>query len=161
MGSLPIGLQQLIELARVLYSGARIIILDEPTSALSPPEVQRLFEVLRGVQASGRGVIFISHFLDDMLAVSDQVTIFRTGRRVATEATGRIDKAWVIQNVIGRGHEELEETYAGAITLESKNPGAVMLAAQNLAAGRAFSDVSLEVRSGEILGVYGFMGCGQ
>ncbi len=71
MGSLAIGLQQLIELARVLFSGARIIILDEPTSALSPPEVQRLFEVLRGVRASGRSIVFISHFLDDVLAISD------------------------------------------------------------------------------------------
>src|SRR5262249_14419403 len=142
-------------------SGARIVILDEPTSALSPPEIQRLFEVLRGVRASGRSIIFISHFLDDILAISDQVTIFRNGRRIATEATTRIDKGWVIQNMIGRGHEELEETYTGSIALESKSPGAVVLSARNLAAGRAFSDVSLEVRAGEILGVYGFMGCGQ
>jgi len=77
MGSLAIGLQQLIELARVLFSGARIVILDEPTSALSPPEVQRLFEVLRGVRASGRSIVFISHFLDDVLGISDTVTIFR------------------------------------------------------------------------------------
>ena len=86
MGSLAIGLQQLIELARVLFSGARIVILDEPTSALSPPEVQRLFEVLRGVRASGRSIVFISHFLDDVLAISDTVTIFRNGRRIVTEA---------------------------------------------------------------------------
>ena len=76
---LPIGVQQLVELARVLFSGARIIILDEPTSALSPPEVERLFDVLRRVRDSGRSLIFISHFLDDMLAISDEVTIFRNG----------------------------------------------------------------------------------
>ena len=86
MGSLAIGLQQLIELARVLFSGARIVILDEPTSALSPPEVERLFEVVRKVRASGRSIVFISHFLDDILAVSDTVTVFRNGRRVVTEA---------------------------------------------------------------------------
>ena len=86
MGSLPIGLQQLIELARVLFSGARIVILDEPTSALSPPEVQRLFEVLRGCAPAGRSIVFISHFLDDVLAISDTVTIFRNGRRIVTEA---------------------------------------------------------------------------
>src|SRR5262249_22889449 len=63
MGSLALGLQQLIELARVLFSGARIVILDEPTSALSPPEVQRLFAVLRSVRANGRSIIFVSHFL--------------------------------------------------------------------------------------------------
>src|SRR4029078_10165026 len=75
IGSLSIGLQQLIEIARVLFSGARIIILDEPTSALSPPEVALLFSVLRRLKASGRSFIFISHFLDDILRISDEITI--------------------------------------------------------------------------------------
>ncbi|WP_246678271.1 MULTISPECIES: sugar ABC transporter ATP-binding protein [unclassified Mesorhizobium] len=161
MGSLSIGLQQLVELARVLFSGARIIILDEPTSALSPPEVHRLFEVLRGVRASGRSMIFISHFLDDILSVSDKVTIFRNGRRVVTEAAALIDKGWVIERMIGSGHEELEESYTGAIALNSKSAAPVILSARGLAVGRAFADVSLDARAGEILGIYGFMGCGQ
>jgi len=160
MGSLALGLQQPIELARVLFSGARIVILDEPTSALSPPEVQRLFAVLRGVRANGRSIVFISHFLDDVLTISDTVTIFRNGRRIATEAASRIDKGWVIQRMIGRGHEELEESYTGAIKLESKPDAPVVLAARGLGAGRAFADVSLDVRAGEVLGIYGFMGCG-
>ena len=161
MGSLAIGLQQLIELARVLFSGARIVILDEPTSALSPPEVQRLFEVLRGVRASGRSIVFISHFLDDVLAVSDTVTVFRNGRRIVSEAAAGVDKAWVIERMIGRGHEELEESYTGNIELDSKPSAPVVLALRGLSAGRAFEDVSLDVRAGEVLGVYGFMGCGQ
>jgi ribose transport system ATP-binding protein len=81
IGSLSIGLQQLIEIARVLFSGARIIILDEPTSALSPPEVERLFGVLRSLKASGRSFVFISHFLDDILRISDTVTCSATGGR--------------------------------------------------------------------------------
>ena len=161
MGVLAIGLQQLIELARVLFSGARIVILDEPTSALSPPEVHRLFEVLRGVRTSGRSVVFISHFLDDILAISDTVTIFRNGRRVVTEAAAGIDKGWVIERMIGRGHEDLEESYTGAVPLDSKPEAPVVLALRGLGVGRAFSDVSLDVRAGEVLGVYGFMGCGQ
>jgi ribose transport system ATP-binding protein len=161
MGALAIGLQQLIELARVLFSGARIIILDEPTSALSPPEVQRLFEVLRGVRASGRSIVFISHFLDDVLAVSDTVTVFRNGRRIVSEAAAGVDKAWVIERMIGRGHEELEESYTGNIKLDSKPSAPVVLALRGLGAGRAFEGVSLDVRAGEVLGVYGFMGCGQ
>ena len=161
MGSLAIGLQQLIELARVLFSGARIVILDEPTSALSPPEVQRLFEVLRAVRASGRSIVFISHFLDDVLAIADTVTIFRNGRRIVSEAADRIDKGWVIERMIGSGHEDLEESYTGAIALDSKPDAPVILAVRGLGAGRAFADVSLDVRAGEVLGVYGFMGCGQ
>jgi ribose transport system ATP-binding protein len=161
MGALAIGLQQLIELARVLFSGARIVILDEPTSALSPPEVERLFEVVRKVRASGRSVVFISHFLDDILAISDTVTVFRNGARVVTEAASRVDKAWLIDRMIGAGHEDLEESYTDDIALDSKPDAPVVLSASNLGAGRAFADVSLDVRAGEVLGVYGFMGCGQ
>jgi ribose transport system ATP-binding protein len=161
MGSLPIGLQQLIELARVLFSGARIVILDEPTSALSPPEVQRLFTVLRRLREGGRSIVFISHFLDDILSISDTVTIFRNGRRIITHGTSGIDKAWVIERMIGRGHEDLEESYTGAIELASKPQAPVVLSARGLGQGRAYTDVSLDVRAGEILGIYGFMGCGQ
>jgi ribose transport system ATP-binding protein len=161
MGSLPIGLQQLIELARVLFSGARIIILDEPTSALSPPEVQRLFAVLRRQRARGRSIVFISHFLDDILSISDTVTIFRNGRRIVTSDTASIDKGWVIQHMIGRGHEDLEESYTGAIDLDSRPDAPVVLSTRDLSYGRSYADVSLDVRAGEVLGIYGFMGCGQ
>ena len=89
LGDLPIGLQQLIEIARVLFSGARIIILDEPTSALSPPEVERLFSTLRRLRDEGTGIVFISHFIEDILRVSDTVTVFRNGRKVAEAAGGR------------------------------------------------------------------------
>src|SRR5450755_1680196 len=93
LGDFPIGVQQLVELARVLFSGARIIILDEPTSALSPPEIARLFGVLKRLKESGRSLVFISHFLDDILKISDSITIFRNGREVATTpATPDIDK---------------------------------------------------------------------
>ena len=89
LGDLPIGLQQLIEIARVLSSGARIIILDEPTSALSPPEVERLFATLRRLRDEGTGIVFISHFIEDILRVSDTVTVFRNGRKVVGHAGGR------------------------------------------------------------------------
>src|ERR1700704_1005692 len=161
MGSLAIGLQQLIELARVLFSGARIIILDEPTSALSPPEVHRLFEVLRAVRAGGRSIVFIARFLADVLAIADTVTIFRNGRPIVTEDAAIIDKGWGIERMIGSGHEGLEESYTGGIALDSKPAAPVILAVRGLGAGRAFADVSLDVRAGEVLGVYGFMGCGQ
>ena len=107
IGQLPIGLQQLVELARVLSLGARIVILDEPTSALSPPEVERLFAMLRRVRADGTSFVFISHFLDDVLRISDSVTVFRNGRHVETARVGDIDKGWIIQRMIGSGHEAL------------------------------------------------------
>jgi ribose transport system ATP-binding protein len=161
MGSLPLGLQQLIELGRVLFSGARIIILDEPTSALSPPEIERLFGVLRRLRESGKSLIFISHFLDDVLSIADEVTIFRNGRKIITQPTAAIDKAWVIERMIGAGHEELEESYTGEVMLDSRPDAPVVLATEHLTRAGAYRDVSLSVRAGEVLGIYGFMGSGQ
>ena len=161
LGALPLGLQQLVELARVLFSGARIVILDEPTSALSPPEVRRLFDVLGRLRAGGRSFIFISHFLDDVLAISDTVTVFRNARKVATERVAAIDKSWLIRSMIGAGHEGLEESYTSDIRLESLPDAPVVLAAEGLTRRGAFRDVSFQVRAGEILGIFGFMGCGQ
>ena len=162
LGDFPIGVQQLVELSRVLFSGARIIILDEPTSALSPPEIERLFAVLAKLRESGRSIIFISHFLDDILKVSDAITIFRNGRNVAdTEVTPAIDKAWIIERMIGLGREELEESYLGEIMLSSRPEAPVALRATALTLKPSYRDVTFEARAGEVLGIYGFMGCGQ
>ena len=166
IGDLPIGLQQLIEIARVLFSGARIIILDEPTSALSPPEVERLFATLRQLKDEGTGIVFISHFIDDILRVSDTVSVFRNGRKVAEAAAAATSKAALIEAMIGKGREELEESYTHDITLppapdRSASGRQTVLKVSRLSLARSLSEVSLEVREGEVLGIYGFMGCGQ
>ena len=133
MGALPVGLQQLIELARVLFSGARIIILDEPTSALSPPEVQRLFEVLRGVRAERP-----QHHLHLALPRRRAGDLRHASRSSATAAQSpprrpaAIDKGWLIEHMIGRGHEELEESYTGAIALDSRPDAPVVLDVRGL-----------------------------
>ena len=158
MGSLPVGIQQLIELSRVLFSGARIIILDEPTSALSPPEVERLFKALRGLRAQGRSLIFISHFLEDVLEISDRVTIFRNGKRVATTTAAGATKDTLISQMIGKGADELAAGESAELTRTSKP---VVLAATGISQGGIVKDLSMDVHAGEILGVYGFMGCGQ
>ena len=159
MGSLPVGIQQLIELARVLFSGARIIILDEPTSALSPPEVTRLFEALRRLKSQGHSIIFISHFLDDVLAISDRITVFRNGRKVVTETTGDLSKDSVIAHMIGRGSAEMHMGESAELKGDDSRP--IVLEATALSDGAMIRDISLTLRRGEITGVYGFMGCGQ
>ena len=159
MGSLPVGLQQLVELSRVLFSGARIIILDEPTSALSPPEVKRLFDVLRKIKAEGRGIVFISHFLDDVLEISDTVTVFRNGKKVATKTAASLTKDTVISHMIGRGSVGMHMGENAELLSDDAKP--VVLAANGIGDGKLLRDVSLELRAGEITGVYGFMGCGQ
>ncbi|RKK03668.1 ATP-binding cassette domain-containing protein [Pseudoroseomonas wenyumeiae] len=160
-GSLPIGLQQMIELARVLLSGARIVILDEPTSALSPPEVERLFTLLERLRQSGRSVIFISHFLDDVLRISDNVTVFRNGRRVGTAPAREVGKGWLIERMIGGGHERLEESYTDARMLPPRPSTPAVLEAEGLGVAGLFEGASLRVHAGEVVGIYGFMGSGQ
>src|SRR6202140_3585856 len=161
LGDLPIGLQQLIEIARVLFSGARMIILDEPTSALSPPEVERLFATLRRLRDQGTGIVFISHFIEDILLVSDTVTVFRNGRKVAEAQAAATSKAALIEAMIGTGREELEESYTNDIALPARCDRPVVLQASRLSLARCLKEVSFEGRSGEVLGIYGFMGCGQ
>jgi len=161
LGDLPIGLQQLIEIARVLFSGARIVILDEPTSALSPPEVERLFATLRRLREQGTAIVFISHFIEDILRVSDTVTVFRNGRKVAETQAASTSKGALIEAMIGKGREALEHSYTDDLMLPRASDGAVVLRADQLSLGRSLRHVSFEARAGEVLGVYGFMGCGQ
>src|SRR3954451_22695565 len=145
LGDLPIGLQQLIEIARVLFSGARIIILDEPTSALSPPEIERLFAVLRRLRDGGRSIVFISHFLDDILRVSDTVTVFRNGRKVMTAPARDSSKGALIEHMIGAGHEGLEESYTNDLRLGNVPQTAPVLSVEGLSLGRAYRNIALEV----------------
>jgi ribose transport system ATP-binding protein len=159
IGTLPVGVQQLIELARVLFSGARTIILDEPTSALSPPEVARLFGALRKLKAEGRGIIFISHFLDDVLDISDRITVFRNSRRVVTMARGETDKDQIIGHMIGRGSIDMHMGEETVLTASNDNP--VVMQVTGLSDRKTLRDVTLALRGGEITGIYGFMGCGQ
>ena len=161
LGDLPIGLQQLIEIARVLFSGARIIILDEPTSALSPPEVELLFSTLRRLREQGTSIVFISHFIEDILRISDIVTVFRNGQKVAEAEAAATSKAALIEAMIGKGREELEESYTADITLPPRSENQVVLQASGLSLARSLRDISFDAHAGEVLGVYGFMGCGQ
>lgn len=162
LGDLPIGLQQLIEIARVLFSGARIIILDEPTSALSPPEVELLFATLRKLREQGTGIIFISHFIEDILLVSDEVTVFRNGRKVMETRAAYTSKAALIEAMIGKGRDALEDSYTHDITLPAPPADKpVVVEADGLSLARNLKRVSFAVHAGEVLGIYGFMGCGQ
>jgi len=158
MGSLPVGLQQLVELSRVLFSGAKLIILDEPTSALSPPEIERLFTVLRRLRDDGRSIVFISHFLDDVLAIADRVTVFRNGEKVITEHAANMTKDSVISHMIGRGSANMHMGESADLAADDSKP--IVLSVQQASDGLMLHDVSLTLRKGEISGVYGFMGCG-
>jgi ribose transport system ATP-binding protein len=165
MGALPVGNQQLVEIARVLFSGARVIILDEPTSALSPPETRRLFDFIEDLKSQNKTLVFISHFLEDVLAVTDRVTVLRNGRHAATLPSKNTNKQQLVDLMItaGSAHQETRPEAADPLRpgAPTRPPGAAVLSTRGLALHGAFEDVSLSVRSGEILGLFAFMGGGQ
>ncbi len=154
-GELSIAEQQLVELARALARDARLIALDEPTAALSHLETARLFEQVRRLCARGIAVIFVSHRLEEVRRIADEVTVLRDGRRVFSGPAGGLDDAAIIRHMVGRDVE-----YA---RLPSAAPpsGAPLLEATGLGNGRSFADVSLSVRRGEIVGLAGLVGAGR
>jgi ribose transport system ATP-binding protein len=158
---LSLGMQQMVEIARVVFSGADVIILDEPTSALSVPEAERLFDLMRGLRARGTSLVFISHFLEDVLAVADRVTVLKNARRVATLPNDGFDKSRLIELMIGADATSLAEGYEAGVTLPPAVETPPVLELAGLTASGAFRDVTLTVRAGEIVGVFGFLGAGM
>ncbi|MCA9861657.1 MAG: sugar ABC transporter ATP-binding protein [Thermomicrobiales bacterium] len=158
--SLSLGGQQLVEIARVVFSGASIIVLDEPTSALSAPESERLFRAMAELKARGATLVFISHFLEDVLAVSDRITVLKNSRKVATLENQGVTKQQLIQLMIGHDAEILAEGYEGGVHLPPAVPGTPALEVQGLS-GAGFTDLTFTAHQGEILGIFGNLGAGM
>ncbi len=152
--TLEVAEQQLIEITRVLARGPRILLLDEPTSALSDSERSRLFDVIRRLKQRGHGIIYISHHLSEIPMIADRVTILRDGIVVDTLPAEKADEETVIGLMVGR---RLEEQFPK----ETVELGAPVLAVENLASGGTLKDLSFSLHRGEILGIYGLMGAGQ
>ena len=161
LGKLSLGQQQLVEIGRVIFSGADVIVLDEPTSALSVPEAERLFAFIRRLRDRGKSLIFISHFLEDVLAVADRVTVLKNARKVATLPNQGLTKHRLIELMIGKDATSLAEGYESGTTLPPPGQGVPVLDVAGLTAIGAFEDVSLSARGGEVLGIYGFLGAGM
>ncbi len=152
--TLEVAEQQLIEITRVLERGPRILLLDEPTSALSEGERNRLFDVIRRLKQRGNGIIYISHHLSEIPMIADRVTVLRDGVVVETLPVEKAEEDVVIGLMVGR---RLDEQFPKKdIAL-----GEPVLQVRNLASGTSLKDISFNLRRGEILGVYGLMGAGQ
>ena len=154
MRGLSIADQQMVEIARALASDSRVIIMDEPTAPLTPKEVATLFTIARRLRDEGRTLIFISHRLEEVRALCDRVTIFRDGRKIATEGINDLDDAAIIRQMIGRPLKEYMHKPGVVI-------GDVALKVTNLTKPGLFRDISFEVRKGEIVGLGGLVGAGR
>jgi erythritol transport system ATP-binding protein len=159
VGDLRIGQQQIVEIAKALAQDVRILIMDEPTSALSAAEVEVLFRVIRDLKAHGVAIIYISHKLEELLQIGDFITVFRDGRKVAEAEAAQINVSWIIEKMVGRNPAALfthKEHPLGEVLLKVED-----LTMPRLGGGYVLDHVSFELREGEILGFYGLMGAGR
>ncbi len=151
--SLPMGKRQLVEIAREIAKAGKVLILDEPTSSLTDPEIEHLFTVLAKLKDLDMAIIFISHRLNEVMRMSDNITVLRNGRRVATYPAKNVTSDEVVSSIVGR---DIKELYPKART----EIGEKILSVQNLSAS-GFQDVSFELHRGEILGLTGLVGSGR
>ncbi|MBV8259475.1 MAG: sugar ABC transporter ATP-binding protein, partial [Paraburkholderia sp.] len=155
VGSLTVASQQMVEIAKALSFDSRVLIMDEPTSALNDIEIAELFRIIRQLKARGVGIIYISHKMDELKQISDRVTVLRDGEYVATVSTADTSVQAIIGMMVGR-------TLADVAPHEgSRSEGEVALEVKHLNAGPLVRDVSFTLRKGEILGFAGLMGAGR
>ncbi|MDD5139566.1 MAG: sugar ABC transporter ATP-binding protein [Verrucomicrobiales bacterium] len=154
-GFLGVGQQQLVEIAGALSQNCRLLILDEPTAALTDPEIEQLFENIRQLQKEGVGIIYVSHRMDEIRRIADRITVMRDGRVVATHQAGDVTPAELVREMVGHDLPERKKSVV------ERPVGEVALRVRNLRAGDQVRDVSFELRRGEILGIAGLIGSGR
>jgi len=149
---LPVAQQQLVEIARALAFDAQVVVMDEPTAALSEVEIDRLLQLVRSLADRGVAVVYVSHKLGEVFGVADRITVLRDGKRILTEPRSALTEEQVVSAMVGR---ELVHTEC-----PPRTPGKVVLAVRGLGSGKAVRNVSFELRAGEVLGLAGLMGSG-
>jgi ribose transport system ATP-binding protein len=154
VGSLRLGVRQLVEVAKALHRDARILVMDEPTSALQSSEVDLLFEVVRALRDEGISVIYISHHLEEVFEICDAATVMRDGAVVGSKPIGRWTTDALVQAMVNKRLDTLFPS-------RERRPGEVALEVKNLALGPSVHDVSFNVRESEILGLAGVVGAGR
>jgi inositol transport system ATP-binding protein len=153
MCDLSIANVQLAEIAKAVSYNSDLIIMDEPTSAITEAEVEGLFNIIRSLKTHGCAIIYISHKMDEIFKITDEVTVFRDGQYISTDATADLTDSVLIEKMVGR-------TLTDMFHKETTDMGSVFLDVQNLS-GKGFRNVSFQVKRGEILGLAGLMGAGR
>ncbi|GAA2107855.1 sugar ABC transporter ATP-binding protein [Actinomadura alba] len=157
--SLPAGARQLVALARASATGARVVIMDEPTSALEPPEIRTLFETVTALRAQGRSIIYVSHRLEELYEICDLVSVLRDGKVVHTGPLAGLDRSRLVSLMLGRSPVRAP---APAPTGVPAGPGdPPLLQAIGLTRKHVLADVSIALREGEVLGLGGLLGAGR
>ena len=154
VGTLPVSKQQMVEIAKALSTNAKILIMDEPTSALTAKEIEELFKIIRKLRDEGRGIVYISHRLEELRYIVDRVTILRDGQFIKTMDFKDTDMREIISLMVGR---DIKEKYPRIECNVRKK----IFEVKNLNAGRMVRNINLELYEGEIVGIAGLMGAGR
>ncbi|MDR3689167.1 MAG: sugar ABC transporter ATP-binding protein [Fimbriimonas sp.] len=154
ISSLPIATRQLVEIARAVALDSKIVVLDEPTSSLTQADVEKLFEVVNILKEKGTAIIYISHFLDEIKRICDQMTVLRDGVNVGESKVGAVDTDMIVSMMVGR---KIDTIYPRS----ERHPGEVVLKVEGLHGARKPEDASLELRKGEVVGIAGLNGSGR
>ncbi|CUU24539.1 putative ABC transport system, ATP-binding protein [Duffyella gerundensis] len=154
VGELSIAAQQMVEIAKAVSWNADIVIMDEPTSALTESEVAHLFTIIRDLRSQGKAIVYISHKMDEIFNITDEISIFRDGKWVSSDHTANFTRQSLITQMVGRELTQLFPKFNNAI-------GEEVLTVRNLQRKGTFHDISFSVRRGEILGVAGLVGAGR
>jgi ribose transport system ATP-binding protein len=155
VGTLAIAEQQQVEIARALKDKSRILVMDEPTAALSDRETERLFEVIRKLRNDGIAIIYISHRMEEIYALADRISVLRDGQYIGSLTRDEISPQRLVQMMVGRSMQDFYEHQ------RQTNPGAVVLEVRNISDGRKIQPASFQLRAGEILGLAGLVGAGR
>lgn len=153
---LSVGQQQLVEIAKALSKHAHIIVMDEPTAALTQPEIERLFALVKRLKAAGQGVIYISHRLEELPRIADRITILRDGRVIETRSQTAFPRDEIVAAMVGR---QIDAHFPALPPVTTEAP--VVLAVRGLMRTPGVNGVSFEVRAGEIVGLAGLVGAGR
>ena len=159
LGYLRIGQQQIVEIAKALAENAKILILDEPTSALSAAEVEVLFRIIDELKAQGVGIVYISHRLEELIRVGDFITVLRDGKVTGTRSMDGVDIPWIVRAMIGDKSKDFSQSLSHDFGEELFRAEDICL--PKMGGGYTVDHVSLSIRKGEILGLYGLMGAGR
>ena len=154
VGNLPVSKQQMVEIAKALSVHAKVLIMDEPTSALTSREIEDLFRIIRQLKAQGCGIVYISHRLEELQHIVDRVTVMRDGQYILTADFKSLTMDRIIANMVGR---EIKEKFPRVET----ERGEKIFEVRNLNAGRMVRDINFELYAGEIVGFAGLMGAGR
>lgn len=156
-----VAVQQMVAIARALDVSARVLILDEPTSSLDSNEVEKLFDVMRQLKEEGMGILFVTHFMNQVYAVSDRITVLRNGELVGAYDTAALPRVQLIGKMIGKEFDELAAQSKQRETDAEKPAALPFLTAKQLGRRGAIEPFDLEVRKGEVLGFVGLLGSGR